>query len=467
LQEGNVRFPKFIAVTWLAVVCTVAPAGVAPAPAIPEDQRVLSAYGGVYQDPRLQAALTRIATRLREAIDRRDVTYRLTILNSPAINAFVLPSGQLCVTRGLLALANDRAEVAAAMSHVMAHVIARHAAPWEEHARRNDPISDALGESRIGTTGLARPRMAPSAFTSSQETEAYTIGIGTATRAGFDPLGAVRLFHAMERHAELPPVGADMRPLDFISFHPATPERTGSAQDSANDGARNRDRAAYLRDIDGMAYGDDSDGGLVRGRQFIHPRLGFTFMVPTGFIVDNSAQSVLGSKGGGNEVLRLDVVKGPADQSLIEFLNSGWIEGIRDGSVDELVVNGIPAATAVAASDLWTFRLYLMSFGGEVYRLIFAVKHGPPDNSDAANRAFREADRAFRASFQTFRRLLEREKSARPLHLKVVKVQPGDTVESLAGNMAFADHQVERFLVLNGLNSDELKVGDFVKIVIE
>src|SRR5262249_451359 len=161
--------------------------------------------------------------------------------------------------------------------------------------------------------------------------------------------------------------------------------QTESAQDSANDGARNRVRAAYLRDIDGMAYGDDSDGVLVRGRQFIHPRLGFTFMVPTGFIVDNSAQSVLGSKGGGDQAWRLDGGTAAAAQSVIEFLNSGWIEGIRDGSVDELVVNGIPAATAVAASDLWTFRLYLMSFGGEVYRLIFAVKHGPPDNSDAAN----------------------------------------------------------------------------------
>jgi predicted Zn-dependent protease len=28
----------------------------------------------------------------------------------------------------------------------------------------------------------------------------------------------------------------------------------------------------------------------------------------------------------------------------------------------------------------------------------------------------------------------------RPLHLKVVKVQPGDTVESLAAAMAFTDH---------------------------
>ncbi len=459
------RFLQIIAVAGLTLTGVIAAA--APMPTAPEHQRILSVYGGVYDDPRLHAALARIVSRLSEAFNQPDLTYRLTILNSPAVNAFALPSGQLYVTRGLLALANDRAEVAAAMAHAMAHVIARHAAPWQEQARRNDPISDALRESQVGTIGLARPRIAPSAFTPSQETEAYTLEVGAVARAGFDPLGALRLFHGMERHAELPPVNADIHPLDFISFHPAAQERAGSAHDSTGNGARNRDRAAYLRDIDGMTYGDDSDGGLVRGRQFIHPRLGFTFMVPEGFIVNNSEQAVLGSREGGEGVLRLDLVKLPAGQSLVEYINSGWIENIEDGSVEELTVNGIPAARATAAGAPWRFQLYVMRLAGDAYRLIFAVKNRTPEDSEAADRAFYHADRTFHESIQTFRKLSDREKAARPLHLQIVKVQPGDTAESLAAHMAFADHRVERFLVLNGLESDGLKAGDFVKIVIE
>ena len=53
-------------------------------------------------------------------------SYRITILNSPSINAFALPGGYLYVTRGLLALANDASEVAAVLSHEMAHVTANH-----------------------------------------------------------------------------------------------------------------------------------------------------------------------------------------------------------------------------------------------------------------------------------------------------------------------------------------------------
>ena len=56
------------------------------------------------------------------------MSYNVIILNSPAVNAFALPGGQLYITRGLIALANDTSELASVLAHEMAHVIARHAA---------------------------------------------------------------------------------------------------------------------------------------------------------------------------------------------------------------------------------------------------------------------------------------------------------------------------------------------------
>jgi predicted Zn-dependent protease len=450
----------------------------ANSPSVREHQRVLSAYGGAYDDPKLQARLNGIVSKLSAASDRPDLTYKITILNSPAVNAFALPNGQLYVTRGLLALANDSAEVASVMSHEMAHVIKRHAASREEQAIRSEQasssVSDPIGGSQEGAMALARSKIALASFSRSQETEADILGVGIAAHAGFDPYGASRLLKSMGRNAEMRASGRDTRSLDFISSHPATPERVKNAADSARDlagaGARTRDKAAYLLDIAGMKYGDDTEEGFVRGRQFIHPKLNFTFMAPEGFSLDNTAQAVLGSKESAGEALRLDVVKIPADQSLIEYLNSGWIENIDAGSVEELTVNGIPAAKATAAAGApWQFRLYVLRLGGDVYRFVFAVKNLTPEDPKAAERVFRAADTTFHESVQTFRnKLSDREKAARPLHLQIVKVQPGATVESLAARMALADHQVERFQVLNGLDShDELKVGDYVKIVVE
>ena len=49
--------------------------------------------------------VARITGALTAVSENPNQSYRITILNSPAINAFALPGGYLYVTRGLLALA--------------------------------------------------------------------------------------------------------------------------------------------------------------------------------------------------------------------------------------------------------------------------------------------------------------------------------------------------------------------------
>jgi predicted Zn-dependent protease len=433
-----------------------------------EHQRVLAAYGGAYEDPKLQALLTRVVNRLVAASERPQTTYKVIILNSPAVNAFALPTGQLYVTRGLLGLANDSSELASVVSHEVAHVIARHADTREEQARRaelvNNVVNDVLSDPQDGAMALARSKLALASFSRAQEFEADGIGVGIAARSGYDPFGAARFLTSMGRNADFRSVGhgRDNRPLDFLSSHPATPERVRSARNSARQlatpGPGERDKPTYLASLDGLVYGEDPIDGFVRGRRFLHPKLGFTFTAPDGFSLDNTAQAVLGLKDNGNQALRLDVVKVPAEQTLIEYLNSGWIENIEAGSVEELSINGFPAATATAKGEQWTFRLYAIRFGSEVYRFIFAAKTRTA-----------ETERTFREAVGTFRRLTLAEiQSAKPLRLKIVKVQPGDTVERLASRMALIDRQLDRFRVLNGLDANErLQPGDLVKIIVE
>ncbi|MBN9022299.1 MAG: M48 family metalloprotease, partial [Rhizobiales bacterium] len=100
-----------------------------------EHARIVAAYGGIYHDDRLEQTVARIVGRIVAASEQPEQAYRITILNSPAINAFALPGGYLYVTRGLLALANDSSEVAAVLSHEMAHVIANHAIERQNKAR--------------------------------------------------------------------------------------------------------------------------------------------------------------------------------------------------------------------------------------------------------------------------------------------------------------------------------------------
>src|SRR4029450_5270062 len=148
--------------------------------------------------------------KLVAASERPDQRYRITILNSPAINAFALPSGQLYVTRGLIALANDTSELASVLSHEMAHVIAQHATIREDRARQVALVTrvfDNLGTTDPETSALAlaKSKIALASFSRAQEFEADGIGVGIAARAGYDPYGAVRFLGAMGRSAELRP----------------------------------------------------------------------------------------------------------------------------------------------------------------------------------------------------------------------------------------------------------------------
>jgi predicted Zn-dependent protease len=433
-----------------------------------EHSRILSSYGGSYDDPRLEALITKTVDRLVAASERPDLSYKVTILNSGAVNAFALPTGQLYVTRGLIALASDTSELSSVLAHEMAHVLAKHAAIREDQAKQaavvTRVVADMGSDSDMNALALAKTKLTMASFSRAQEFEADGIGVGIAARAKFDPFGASRFLTAMERNAALKAgrAPADPRSLDFLSSHPATPERVQNAQASARQYSSpeggERDRDTYLSAIDNLVYGEDPSEGFVRGRRFLHPKLGFTFQVPDGFVLENTAQAVVGVREGGAQAMRFDVVRVPAEQTLGDYLNSGWMENVDKTSTEDVTINGFAAATATASGDQWQFRIYALRFGSDVYRFIFAAKKKTPDG-----------DRSFRDTVNSFRRLTLAEiQAARPLRIKVVTVQPGDTVESVAHRMQGIDRPVDRFRVLNGLDARAtLKPRERVKIVVD
>jgi predicted Zn-dependent protease len=433
-----------------------------------EHERILSSYGGSYDDPNLETLIGKTVDRLVAASDRPDQAYKVTILNSGAVNAFALPTGQLYVTRGLIALASDTSELSSVLSHEMAHVLAKHAAIREDQARQaavvTRVVTDMGNDPDLTALALAKTKLTMASFSRAQEFEADAIGVSISARAHFDPYGAARFLTSMERNAELKAgkTSLDPRAQDFLSSHPATPERVENAQATARQytspASGERDRETYLSAIDNIVYGEDPSEGFVRGRRFLHPKLGFTFAAPENFTLDNTAQAVIGVREGGTQAMRFDVVRVPAEQSLGDYLNSGWMESVDKASTEDLSINGFPAASAQARGEQWQFKVYALRFGSDVYRFIFATKEKTT-----------ESDRNARETVNSFRRLsLEEIQAARPLRIKIITAQPGDTVESLSHRMAAVDRPTERFRVLNGLDAHaQVKVRDLVKIVVD
>ncbi len=432
-----------------------------------EHKRMVSLFGGEYHDARTEHYLNDVLIKLANAGDHPSEPYKVTILNSPVVNAFALPPNNLYVTRGILALADDASEVAAVMAHEIGHITARHAMQRAEQEKRAAVISQAasvIQSRQKGEEVEASAKQSFASFSRQQELEADQIGIKVTARAGYDPYGATRFLVLLGRWSSFRAalIGqANIDKPDLLATHPSTPERIAQATMIARQigapGIGTTDRAAYLAAIDGLMFGDDPSEGSIRGRHFIHPRLGFAFVAPEGFVLENSAQAVLGVKGGGNEALRLDSVHLTSSTPLETYIASGWVDGLLQSSVSETEINTMKAATATARAGEWNFLLAVIRFDpNEVYRLIFAVRML---NDDAETR--------FRTLINSFRRITPEEASAvHASRLTIVTAKDGDTVDTLTARMVVSDRPLDYFLLLNGLERGaSLKSGESYKIV--
>jgi predicted Zn-dependent protease len=452
----------------------VAPIAAAPrtaggAPVSPERKRLIDAFGGEYHAPSTETYLDGVLAKLAPASGASAQPYRVALLNSPVVNAFALPSGDIFVTRGLLALAEDTSEIAAVMAHEIAHVTARHATQRAEFVKTaalfNRVNAQVLGQPQAADEAEARSQLAVARFSRQQEFEADQIGIKDIANAGFDPYGASRFLTALGEwsalRASISGAGTADRP-DMMATHPSTPERIAQAVAEARQfgapGAGSRGRDAYLAAIDGLAFGDDPSQGVVRGTTFIHPKLGFAFEAPEGFTLENQTSALIGVGQAGGEALRLDSVAIADSTPVASAIASGWIDGLKTTSVEPMQIGGLEAATAVAQGEQWSFRLGAVRLNGRLYRLIFAARSLSP-----------AVDSEFRTSLQSFH-LINAEDSALAAAqtIKVVAAGSTDTAESMATRMAFLAHPLDQFLILNGLERDvPLVAGQHYKIVAE
>ena len=424
--------------------------------------KLVAAFGGEVRAPAAQRLLAEVTDRLVKATDRPEEAYAVTILDSPSINAFALPSGRLYVTRGLLALASDTSEIAAVLAHEIAHVTLRHATARSEMALRSAlvtrVVTDVLSDAATGAVMESESKVALARFSRTQEFEADGIGVRTVARAGYDPFGAARFLGALNRTMALRVSGGGTP--DMLSSHPSTPERVAQATQAARrigaPGLGTDDRARYLAAIDGLAYGDNPADGVVRGKRFIHPRLDVSFQAPDGFVLENTARAVLGVTPDGGRRLLFDAVESAVGQGLEEVLRATWSDALDPDSVQNRIVNGHAAVVATSKGKEWTFRLAAVRIGANTFRMIMATR-GAVD-----------VEPAFGRWLESARTVTPEEAAIRPLRLQVVSSGPGDTVETLAARMAAPDRPIERFLVLNGLDRGRaLQAGQGYKVVVE
>lgn len=439
--------------------------------------QLVAEFGGAMSGPQasyVESVGKTIAVQSGLSNARGDFT--VTLLNSPVNNAFAIPGGYVYVTRQLVALMNNEAELAGVLGHEVGHVAARHAAKRQSAATRNSIIGvlgavlsgALLGDSSLGQLGqqvFSRgSQLLTLQYSRSQETEADNLGIEYLRRARYDPraMSTVLQSLAAQNALEARLMGTTGRVPAWASTHPDPASRVRAALTRAGasaSGTLNRD--AFLSAIDGLTYGDDPKQGIVEGRKFVHPELRLGFEAPAGFYLVNGTRSVAISGQAGKADFSLAPYSGDLDayvRSVFAGLAGQGQAAISPQSIQRTTVNGLPTAYGAAR---------VQGSSGQLDVVIFAYEFSKSQAFHFVGITPAGGAAALNSLYASMRRLPASEAAnVRPRKLQVVTVRSADTLQSLAGRMAYTDAQLDRFLVLNGLaSSSRLSAGQKVKII--
>jgi predicted Zn-dependent protease len=126
--------------------------------------------------------VTGVAQPLVAHLRRPGIHYQFHVIDSPRINAFALPGGQIFVMRGLLEFVDSEAELAAVLGHEMSHVDLRHSI---EHYQYETKLAKA-GAPELGQIVEIAHRLVMHGFSPQQELEADAQGERLSVQSGYE-----------------------------------------------------------------------------------------------------------------------------------------------------------------------------------------------------------------------------------------------------------------------------------------
>ena len=403
-------------------------------------------------------------------------TYRFTTLNSAVENAFAVPGGYIYITRQLMALMDNEAELAFVLGHETGHVAANHAQARRSAAARNSVLSvlgamigNVMGGNAFGNLLSQGAQLRTLSFSRDQEYQADTLGTRYMVAAGYDPLGGAGILASLGRAdaLQLRIQGKGNRSApEWASTHPNSQNRVERERQlaiqsgRAGKGLRNRD--AFLAQIEGLTVDDDPAQGVIEGRTFSHPDLRLQFAVPTGYLMQNSTSAVSIEGSAGKAQFSGGGYTGTLENYIVLVIRqlTGGRQQLAMSQPRQTTINGLPAmyATARANSSSGGVDLSVMAYRWDrdtVYHFVMLTQAGSGIGP-------------FSTMVESLRRLTPMEAGAiRPRVIDIVTVQPGETAQSLAARMAYRDFKLDRFRSLNGLAANAGVVpGQKVKIVV-
>jgi predicted Zn-dependent protease len=414
------------------------------------DPQIIREYG-IYDDPKLTAYLDALCQQLGKLSHRSQLNYHFKILDASVVNAFAVPGGYVYFSRGILAVLNSEAELAGVMGHEIGHIAARHSAKQYSRAQL---AQMGLGVGAIFVdstllTGLAQVGvgMLFLRFSRDNERQADDLGVEYSSKAGYDASEMGNFFETLERMNP----GSDQSGLPgWFSTHPSPEDRVKAVRTKAKEWQQklnlkdlkiNQER--YLKEIDGLIFGEDPRQGYVAENTFYHPSLHFQFPVPDKWELKNRPSQVQMVSDGQEALILFFVTTGTSSREAAgTFMTKTGATLIKSDTVH---VNGFSSQRMISDISSQNGIYRLMSYFIEKGRNVF-VFHGMTSSD-----RFQKYRSLFEQTMSRFRELSDPKKvNVKPDRIRIRSAKTSDTLENEFRSFGVPNEKMKEMALLNG-----------------
>jgi predicted Zn-dependent protease len=208
---------------------------------------------GVYQDANVTKYVTLVGAVLAIQSPRPGLDWQFVVLDTEGVNAFAAPGGFIHITKGLLGLMKNEAELAGVLGHEIIHVTEKHTV---KSIQTGDTIKVASDE--VGSGGMAQSLVAKmvekaysdiinNKFSRNDEGEADDKGVQLANKVGYAPSGlTAALTKLSDRNKDA------KEPNGLFASHPQLKDRISKIESLIKDnklGATATLEARYAKNI--------------------------------------------------------------------------------------------------------------------------------------------------------------------------------------------------------------------------
>ncbi|MFB8791927.1 MAG: M48 family metallopeptidase [Potamolinea sp.] len=176
----------------------------------------------LYRNQEITSYINEIGQRLEQQSKRPDIPYTFQVVNDKSINAFATMGGFVYIHAGLIAAADNEAQLASVMAHEIGHIAGRHAIAQMRQAAVTRGLAAAAGLDRNTMVNIGVELAVGRPNSRKDEFEADQLGLDTLKKAGYAPSAMVGFMEKLLKKGNSLPT--------FLSTHPATSDRINALE---------------------------------------------------------------------------------------------------------------------------------------------------------------------------------------------------------------------------------------------